>query len=143
MKSREIKHWLRGAAVDDAESPYNSDDEMAPRRPRTESAESEVDWDTLFERILGVLRSSRTASRENLLVHGVPAVAEDENVESEQRADLALAIYATSDLHARHASRSKSFKAVDALIAADMHGVVLTRLYDAVKQASSGLIGSK
>ncbi|WFD34946.1 translational activator of GCN4 [Malassezia cuniculi] len=128
----------------DAESPYNSDDDMAPRRPRAAASESEVDWDTFFEQITSILRGSRTGPKDSFFQHGVPAIAGDETVEPEQLSELVQLVFSTSGVPTRRATLVKALDAVDLLIVADKSGsTVLKDLYDAVKKASDGLIGAK
>lgn len=143
MRSREIKHWLRGAAAGDAESPYNSDDEMAPRRPRADGPESEVDWDTFIDHISRILRSSRTAPKDEFLKSGVRSVASDDTVEPAQLSELALLIFDTALVPLRRTTLLLAIDAVNVLIGADKGDIVLTSIYHMVKKSADGFVGSK
>lgn len=123
MRTREIQQWLRGANVPDAESPYDSDDDMAPHHQDTSAddgpPDSLADWDTFLARTVALLQSSRSKVRNAFLTDGVPAVATDADVSSAQRAELLLELIRVYAAHADRASRLALLRAGDALLRAE------------------------
>ena len=123
MRTREIQQWLRGANVPDAESPYDSDDDMAPHHQDTSAddgpPDSLADWDTFLARTVALLQSSRSKIRNAFLTDGLPAVATDADVSSAQRAELLLELIRVYAAHADRASRLALLRAGDALLRAE------------------------
>jgi len=126
MRPRDIQQWLRAADAAALESPYDSDDELAPTyaEPAAEAEAPGADWDRFMAHAARLLRSPRTKGRHAFLRDCVPMVAKDAETVSPERVELYQLLLQTSTFHTDRASRLLLLQACDALLDAD---VALTR----------------
>lgn len=92
MRTRDIKQWLRAADPAEAESPYDSDDEMAPdhEEPARPSImeEAESDWDAFISCTASLLHETKSKRRHKFVNETIPMVANDPETTSSERVAL-------------------------------------------------------
>ena len=92
MRTRDIKQWLRAADSAEAESPYDSDDEMAPdhEEPARPSImeEAESDWDAFISCTASLLHETKSKRRHKFVNETIPMVANDPETTSSERVAL-------------------------------------------------------
>ncbi|WFD03929.1 translational activator of GCN4 [Malassezia obtusa] len=124
MRTRDIKQWLHAADVADAESPYNSDDEMAPGHGTRASApavpDAGTDWDAFVTHVAAVLRSTKRRPRDALLTQVLPKFADDDETTSSERVELYQLLLQAVEYHPDRATRLLLLDAGRALLSADL-----------------------
>ncbi|WFD21014.1 translational activator of GCN4 [Malassezia caprae] len=122
MRPRDIQQWLRAADTAAQESPYDSDDELAPTHaePAAEAEPHGDDWGRFLTHAARLLRSPRTKGRHAFLRECVPMVAKDAETVSSERIELYQLLLQTSTFHTDRASRLLLLQACDALLDADV-----------------------
>ena len=92
MRTRDIKQWLRAADSAEAESPYDSDDEMAPdheeRARPSIMEEAEYDWDAFISCTASLLHETKSKRRHKFVNETIPMVAKDPETTSSERVAL-------------------------------------------------------
>ena len=92
MRTRDIKQWLRAADSAEAESPYDSDDEMAPdheeRARPSIMEEAESDWDAFISCTASLLHETKSKRRHKFVNETIPMVAKDPETTSSERVAL-------------------------------------------------------
>ena len=92
MRTRDIKQWLRAADPAEAESPYDSDDEMAPdheeRARPSIMEEAESDWDAFISCTASLLHETKSKRRHKFVNETIPMVANDPETTSSERVAL-------------------------------------------------------
>lgn len=124
MRPRDIQQWLQAAGAAALESPYDSDDELAPTHAeRASPAEDDApgaDWGRFLAHAARLLRSPRTKGRHAFLRECVPMVARDEETVSPERVELYQLLLQTSTFHTDRTSRLLLLQACDTLLDADV-----------------------
>lgn len=124
MRTRDIKQWLRAADVADTESPYDSDDEMAPGHDAPDAParapDSAADWDAFVTYAAEVLRSTKPRRRDLFLNECLPQIIYDTETTSAERVELYQLLFQAYEYHPDRATRLKLLGTGDALLQADI-----------------------
>lgn len=135
MRTRDIRQWLRTADVASAESPYDSDDDMAPGQsvPTGPASPDEggSDWNGFVTHVAAVLRHPSPKRRQHFLRECIPLVANDAETTSDERVELYQLLLQASLFHQDRASRLSLLEAAHLLLSADV-GDKVQAPYDSV-----------
>ncbi|PWN50148.1 ARM repeat-containing protein [Violaceomyces palustris] len=123
MRTKDVRNWISTSDGQAHSTPYDSDDEMAPRDPKVNDdqiAKSPLDdWPSFLERVDSVLLSSSTKARVQLLGNELLEIAKNRELESAQRIELLSILLRTCPIYIDRESRTSALAVGAELIKAD------------------------